>query len=618
MANGDDLVPWSENPRRVYIQPGPNRPRIARRDAGPYADDYHYPYAAQEQAPAGGPELVPPPPREVPPPRAESTTEPVTPSYGQQLREARTGLYGELHQPRKTGWGRVGQVLGTIGQDIGTAMAPEVMAAIPGTTLNRRLELEKVSGMLGQEQEREAQRSFEQQRLDIARQSVGLPEVMQGDEFKHYNERGEPDAYTVQYKGKGFALVPLGQSMPQNWDAAVEAGYALPGGAMPTTPAAGRALPVTPPAQAPAPGAPLPRATTPGTIPPVSAAPPVPPPAAAAPAGRYGKPAPGRVPLTDAEVAQQQAANEEYWRTLEPTKPYPKALTLGPGATKDDVARIDQTLKSMESARGLAEQRSFTNEMARDRQQREAEAQKLRDQAANEKMVRGVDNNNKVHYMSQGDFNRNKDDYHPNPMSLAPGEYDKAIQSASRVNEMQGRMNALAEAARGFNWNDSGQKSIVTQLLNQINQPSWLGKTLGVEPLQWLSQNFFTRPGAEGATPETRRYIIALLSTREAMLALPKEITEGSRMTEIGTAALWSTLPSGITPNYAWAMEQMRYTQGILDRDRGTKVPIIDGMLDVKKIPDLYQHAYVDKKTGERIYSDDKREWVDENGNPRR
>jgi hypothetical protein len=152
--------------------------------------------------------------------------------------------------------------------------------------------------------------------------------------------------------------------------------------------------------------------------------------------------------------------------------------------------------------------------------------------------------------------------------------------------------------------------------VNTLNQPSWIGRTLGIDPLRWLDEQFMNKPGAEGATPETRNYIVNLLSLREAMLALPKEITAGSRMTEQGVGALYATLPAGWTPNYGWVMAQLRTTQAILDRDRGTSIPIIDGMLEERKVPDLYIHSATDKKTGKRYFSDDQRNWIDQNGKP--
>ena len=631
MAYDDDLVPypeipprrgedplWYRGPRRVWIQPGATPPtgERPRTDVGPYRDEYHFqqgpPPAEQSEMPTTSAA-----PRGVPPPRAESTVLPRIPGEEQQLREREAFLYGKLNKPpATTTLGRVGRTLGTIGQDVATGIAPEVMGTIPGTTLNRRLELADVRRQLGEY----ATRDIAQQRVDIERQAAGLPTRVPGEEYTKFDSRtNEPIAATYEYKGRGHALVPIGVSPPNSWEEAVQAGYAEPGG-MPVTPAAPRAaaqpgtLPTIPPEITPG----IPRQVT--EAPPTGAMPPVPQPAAAQvpAAARFGKVPAAQLPLKKEEIDQQNAANQEYWRRLEPIKPFPQTLTLGPNSTPNDAARIDAVLKNMESAGGLQESRRFNQELARDREQRQKESEQLRQQAADEKMVHAVDNNNRVHFTSQGDYNTHAGDFHPHPFTLPPGEYDKAVQSATRVNEMQARMNDAAMTARAFNWRDSGQVSIVTQLMNQLNEPSWVGRTLGIDPLGWLQQNFLTRPGAEGATPETRNYVISLLSLREAMLALPKEITEGSRMTEQGVGALYATLPQGWTPNYAWAIGQLRATQAILDRDRGTKVPIIDGMREERKSPLLYRFAATDPKTKEQIYSDDQAQWFDENGDPYR
>src|SRR6516164_4678359 len=139
---------------------------------------------------AGAPEFERPAPTTLPtigaaPPR------PVQPedTLSGRLRGREQELMGKLHPERKTGWGRVGQVLGTVGQDIGAAVAPEYMAAIPGTTLNRQMELGRVRQALGQEQAREATAKAEAERNRIegtkaqaALIEAGMPKPVPGAE----------------------------------------------------------------------------------------------------------------------------------------------------------------------------------------------------------------------------------------------------------------------------------------------------------------------------------------------------------------------------------------------------------------------------------------------------
>lgn len=553
------------------------------------------------------------------PPMPMPTTPAAPPSRLQHLREDYETAWKEAHPEKKTGWGRVGQVMGTIGQDVGVAMAPEIMANIPGTTLNRRMRLGALGTSLGEEEQREAARQeakertgLERERLGFEEQKYGIPTPVSGElgqELTTYKGRtNEPKTIPWQWPGHGILNVPLGETPPHDWgEASKQYGGAAPTlpstGAAPQAPPPGAAaLPQTP--QAPPRGA-LPQQPITGGMPTITPAPPA--------APRYGKLGPGQLPMSADEIAQQNAANAAYWKRLEPNKPYPREFMLGPDSSKDDAARIDATLKSMESAAGLQAQREYTQELGREREQRAAEEERLRKETAAEKMVRAVGNDDKVHLMSRGDYEANPGNFHPNPMGVAPGELDKAVDHNTVLNEMQGRMNAFTQSVRRFDWTP-GQIKIVMQAMEQTEK-NYPDQVLGIPIMRFVSDNL-KQLGLEGANPQTREYIIDLLSLREALLGLPKEITGGSRMMEKSIEALWATLPTGATPNPAWAMSQLRATQSIIDRLRGSRVPIIDGMTTIPKVPDLYQYSATNKKTKQQIYSDDQRIWVDEDGKP--
>ena len=583
MANG-------EGPMRAWADMTPDEREAL------YSNMYR---ARRIPPPAAGSETVPPPPD-----IAAATIPAVSGARGSpiveqdpyltRLQSRADYLTGKLNEPRKTGWGRVGQVLGTVGQDVGTAVAPETMAMIPGTTLNRRLELQAISKELGEEQGRRALREeagqrtgIEQQRADIEQQRADI-------------ERAKAGMVKPVSGGREYTL---GQRQFREFE--------FPGGATGWGEIGGPA----PTANLPTIGAPVSQMAPgePGQLPHVV----TPPPAygvALPPGGYFGAPKTNQTPLKPEEIAAQNAQTAQFWDRLNPGKPMPNEYRLQPGATQEDLLNMRQMLESTQRAAGTEEARKQRDEDTQARLGMAREAAAERKETAGAKMVRAVDNNGKVHYMSRADYDANAANFHPNPIGLVPGQLDKATDHATTINEMQGRMNAAAEAIQRFNWNDEGQKSIVIQAMRDVDK-SYADNLIGI-PIMGFVASELKKLGLAGATPETRQYIVDILSLREGMLGMPKEITGGSRMFEKATEALWSTLPTGATPDRAWAMAQMRAAQNQIDRVRGTRVPIIEGMEIIPKVPALYQHSATNPRTNQKIYSDDQRNWVDGNGRP--
>jgi len=146
---------------------------------------------------AGAVESMPPPVR----PRTDDD------AYLGTLQERARTLQGQLHPEKKTGWGRVGQVLGTVGQDVATAVAPRIMAEIPGTQFNRQLELERTERALGEEQQRQATRQeatertgIERERLDVEKAKAGLSKLLTGPE----NVREYTDEQGQVHRERGY------------------------------------------------------------------------------------------------------------------------------------------------------------------------------------------------------------------------------------------------------------------------------------------------------------------------------------------------------------------------------------------------------------------------------
>jgi len=535
------------------------------------------------------------------PPSAQAQTLPTTPAAAPSappppsyyLERRRNDLINELRYPHRaeTTLGRVGQTLGRIGETVGTALFPGVAETIPGSRLAKRQELEKVTDMLGQQQAREAglQESAartEETKARTATMGHGKPGPIGMESYTTSPGGGEPIVkFPVEFPGQG----------EMEWRTPGTPGFLLP-----STPQATGAPPETPGG--------MPRVG--GLAAPPMAAP-TPPPGWSPPVTTYGAPKPGAQQLTPQEIAQQNAENQAYYQSFNPGKPLPPEFMLQPGATKDDQARIFNGLKATESGAATQEQRRQTDELARQRELRATEEQHRRDEEAAGKLVRAVDQDNRVHYLSRGDYDANKDNFHEHPINLAPGELEKAQDHTTRINEMQGAMDLVAQAARNFNFDDFGQQSLVQLALSSTND-SFVDKTIGIPVVEWVAQNF----KKWNLGTDTREYITALITLREALLAMPKEVTEGSRLMDASVRALYATLPGGATPDRAWAMHQLRNTQLILDRLRGTRVPIIDGMFVQPKVPELYQHMKRDPKTGREIFTDDGQHWVDEDGRP--
>jgi hypothetical protein len=78
------------------------------------------------------------------------------------------------------------------------------------------------------------------------------------------------------------------------------------------------------------------------------------------------------------------------------------------------------------------------------------------------------------------------------------------------------------------------------------------------------------------ATPETKEYIQDIASLRESALALPKQTTGGSRVSEEQAKALWNTIPGASTDKAGDASKQLRkFNENLVRLWR--KVPNMEG-----------------------------------------
>lgn len=139
------------------------------------------------------------------------------------------------------------------------------------------------------------------------------------------------------------------------------------------------------------------------------------------------------------------------------------------------------------------------------------------------------------------------------------------------LNDMQTKLNDVVSSADALD-QDAGQRAIISNALSHS------------EPGMW--NDFVKSTAMSGATPKTKEYIQSVLSLKESALGLPKEITGGSRTSEIQGNALFQTLPSGASVDSKYALGQAKKFQSNIDRLR-QRVPAVRGMEETSPHPAL-------------------------------
>ncbi|HEX8809576.1 MAG TPA: hypothetical protein VF760_11340, partial [Xanthobacteraceae bacterium] len=249
--NGRNLVP---DPDEDQFERG--RRNLMLRNAAYAARPLYTPAELTRPPMPEGPELVPAPPEErvtptAAPPPPKTTTE--------RLEERENVLERGLPSWKEQNWK---QRLGTIAQTAGNVLIPKVMMNVPGTILNRRLELENVRKALGEEEERQSLAGYRQAQLpkiaaeterDYAeaakarREAVG-PKEITGDRGTATNPVTGETLVGYEYPGGGSRYVPPGTIPPASITPAPAPPGGIPGvpapmGAPLPTPAAPPGLP---------------------------------------------------------------------------------------------------------------------------------------------------------------------------------------------------------------------------------------------------------------------------------------------------------------------------------------------------------------------------------------
>ena len=152
-----------------------------------------------------------------------------------------------------------------------------------------------------------------------------------------------------------------------------------------------------------------------------------------------------------------------------------------------------------------------------------------------------------------------------------PKQIDDSRTHTAVLNDMQQKLNDVVAARSALNQNTT-QRGVIAKAL----APTKDGSIEALVNAAVLSE----------ATEQTKEYVQSVLSLRESGLGLPKELTGGSRVTEIQTSALWQTLPSGASLNGEYALGQAKKFQANIDRLR-KRVPEVRGMEAIAPAPEL-------------------------------
>lgn len=179
---------------------------------------------------------------------------------------------------------------------------------------------------------------------------------------------------------------------------------------------------------------------------------------------------------------------------------------------------------------------SITNELAK--------------QKAGERVVLAYDKDGKAHLMSRNDA---EEEGMQHITAAQSADIDKAKTHHVVLNTLQTQLNSVVDASKAL---DQGyvQRGIIAKALSH--------------PTQSTVDELFRATVLSGASEETKKYVQAVIALREAGLALPKEITGGSRVSEVQASALWATMPSAGSLDSKYAITQAKKFQQDIDRLR--------------------------------------------------
>ena len=248
--------------------------------------------------------------------------------------------------------------------------------------------------------------------------------------------------------------------------------------------------------------------------------------------------------------------------------------TLTAGMSADDQAKFTQAYGIKPTDTGVVAEKRLADAKAaaqmtgqeRDRKVQEdataaqrAETNRLKEEELNLKknagenkggteVVRGYDANGVPHLMSAADA---KTQGLTNITKATDKDIDTARTHGTVLNDMQVKLNDVVKSSPALNQNEA-QRAIIAKALSDQKNTTWS---------QLLTSGVLSQ-----ATEPTKEYVQSVLSLRESALGLPKEITGGSRVSEIQASALWSTLPGAASLDSKYALGQAKKFQANIDR----------------------------------------------------
>src|SRR6266478_304900 len=177
-------------------------------------------------------------------------------------------------------------------------------------------------------------------------------------------------------------------------------------------------------------------------------------------------------------------------------------------------------------------------------------ASELAKEKSGEEVVLAYDKDNKAHLMSKADA---KEEGMTHVTKAASGDIDKAKTHHVVLNTLQTQLNSVVNASKAL---DQGiaQRGIIASALSHATDST--------------IDSMMRAAVMTGATEQTKDYVQSVIALREAGLALPKEITGGSRVSEVQASALWHTMPSAASLNSKYALKQAKKFQQDIDRLR--------------------------------------------------
>lgn len=183
----------------------------------------------------------------------------------------------------------------------------------------------------------------------------------------------------------------------------------------------------------------------------------------------------------------------------------------------------------------------------------------LQKEKAGERVVLAYDKDGKAHLMSRADA---EEEGMQHITAAQSGDIDKAKTHHTVLNTLQTQLNSVVDASKALDQN--------------VIQRGIIAKTLS-HPTQSTIDELLRAAALTGATEETKKYVQAVLALREAGLGLPKEITGGSRVSEVQASALWATMPSAGSLDSKYAINQSKKFQKDIDRLR-ERAPEVRGL----------------------------------------